>query len=84
MQPPPLPPIYTNDNGSSTDSSRLTPSQEEAARALELVMKFFQLQHAGFVVEPQEYATIGKLMEKLWIKRSTKGLSGPCAALENL
>lgn len=76
MQPPPLPPIYTDDKGSSVDSSPLTPSQEEAARALELVMNFFQSQHAGFVVEPQEYVTIGKLMEKLRIKRSTESLSG--------
>ncbi|KAF1938572.1 CenpB-DNA-bind-domain-containing protein [Clathrospora elynae] len=77
MQPPPLPTTsgYTDDKGSSTDSSPITPSQEEAARALELVMSFFQSQNAGFVVEPQEYVTIGKLMEKLRIKRSSESLS---------
>jgi hypothetical protein len=76
MQPPPLPSIHTDEKGLSTDSSPITPSQEEAARALELVMNFFQSQDAGFVVEPQEYVTIGKLMEKLRIKRSNESLSG--------
>ncbi|KAI4694458.1 hypothetical protein J4E81_006676 [Alternaria sp. BMP 2799] len=73
MQPPPLPGTI-DDKGSSADSSPITPSQEEAARALELVMTFFQSQNAGFVVEPQEYVTIGKLMEKLRIKRSSESL----------
>lgn len=73
MQPPPLPGTI-DDKGSSVDSSPITPSQEEAARALELVMTFFQSQNAGFVVEPQEYVTIGKLMEKLRIKRSSESL----------
>jgi hypothetical protein len=77
MQPPPLPTTsgHIDDNGSSTESSPITPSQEEAARALELVMNFFQSQNAGFVVEPQEYVTIGKLMEKLRIKRSSESLT---------
>jgi hypothetical protein len=73
MQPPPLP-VNHDDKNSSTDSSPITPSQEEAARALELVMNFFQSQNAGFVVEPQEYVTIGKLMEKLRIKRSSESV----------
>ncbi|KAJ4304794.1 hypothetical protein N0V90_000322 [Kalmusia sp. IMI 367209] len=84
MQPPPLP------NGLPTASlpmqqssmtqavlestSAMSPSQEEAARALELVWTFFQQQHEDFVVEPQEYVTIGKLMEKLKIKRSSESL----------
>ncbi|KAI8941113.1 hypothetical protein NX059_002351 [Plenodomus lindquistii] len=77
MQPPPLPMVTTgsmDDKGSSNESSPTTPSQEEAARALELVMNFFQSQHAGFVVEPQEYVTIGKLMEKLRIKGRSESL----------
>jgi hypothetical protein len=74
MQPPPLPTIHNDEKSSCTDSSPMTPSQEEAARALELVMNFFQSQHAGFVVEPQEYVTIGKLMEKLRIKRSSESV----------
>jgi hypothetical protein len=78
MQPPPLPVSHNDEKCSSTDSSPITPSQEEAARALELVMNFFQSQNAshnaGFVVEPQEYVTIGKLMEKLRIKRSSESV----------
>jgi hypothetical protein len=76
MQPPPLPAALAEEKAASTDSSPITPSQEEAARALELVMTFFQSQNADFVVEPQEYVTIGKLMEKLRIKRSSESLSG--------
>jgi hypothetical protein len=72
MQPPPLPMAHNDEKSCTSDSSPITPSQEEAARALELVMNFFQSQHAGFVVEPQEYVTIGKLMEKLRIKRSSE------------
>lgn len=53
----------------------MTPSQEEAARALELVMSFFQAQHGDIVVEPQEYIAMGKLMEKLRIKRSSESLN---------
>lgn len=77
MQPPPLPAAsgHGDDKGSPVDSSAMTLSQEEAARALELVMSFFQSQNAGFVVEPQEYVTIGKLMEKLRIKRGSESLA---------
>lgn len=74
MQPPPLPSSNTDEKDCSVESSPVTPSQEEAARALELVMNFFQSQEAGFVVEPQEYVTIGKLMEKLRIKRSSESV----------
>lgn len=48
----------------SSISSPSSPSQEEARQALEIVMHFFQQQPHGFV-EPQEFMTIGKLMEKL-------------------
>ncbi|KAI9806364.1 MAG: hypothetical protein M1825_006479 [Sarcosagium campestre] len=41
-----------------------SPTQDDARRALELVMTFFQRQPSG-LVDPQEYMTIGKLMEKL-------------------
>lgn len=82
MQPPPVPPVaipgQQSDPSQTTVgmdiSSPITPSQEEAARALELVMNFFQQQPQGFV-EPQEYVMIGKLMEKLKIKRSMDSLS---------
>ncbi|KAJ4361078.1 uncharacterized protein N0V89_001647 [Didymosphaeria variabile] len=86
MQPPPLPnglPTMTSVStmhqssvlqSVSEDTSPGSPSQEEAARALELVWTFFQQQHEDFVVEPQEYVTIGKLMEKLKLKRSSESL----------
>lgn len=87
MQPPPLPnglptmpsvSIPMQQSGVletvSEDTSPISPSQEEAARALELVWTFFQQQHEDFVVEPQEYLTIGKLMEKLKLKRSSESL----------
>jgi hypothetical protein len=85
MHPPPVPavpPVTMSmqqatmsqpSPGGLEDSFDMTPSQEEAARALELVMSFFQHQPHGFV-EPQEYAMIGKLMERLKIKRSTENL----------
>jgi hypothetical protein len=85
MQPPPVPsvppvtiPNHAQDSSqggpvSSENTSPVTPSQEEAARALELVMSFFQQQPQGFV-EPQEYVMIGKLMEKLKIKRNSESL----------
>ena len=84
MQPPPLPnglptmptvSIPMQQPGMlHTVSEGISPSQEEAARALELVWTFFQQQHEDFVVEPQEYVTIGKLMEKLKIKRGSESL----------
>ncbi|KAF2102151.1 CenpB-DNA-bind-domain-containing protein [Rhizodiscina lignyota] len=49
---------------SSNMSSPVSPTQEDARRALELVMNFFAQQPSG-IVEPQEYMTMGKLMEKL-------------------
>ncbi|MCJ1256396.1 hypothetical protein MMC24_004217 [Lignoscripta atroalba] len=47
----------------SASISTSQPSQDEARRALQLVMQFFQQQPSG--VDPQEYFTMGKLMEKL-------------------
>lgn len=88
MQPPPLPNGLQSVSPSSIsvhqssmtqalmeNTAPISPSQEEAARALELVWTFFQQQHEDFVVEPQEYLTIGKLMEKLKLKRSTENLN---------
>lgn len=40
-----------------------SPTQDEARRALELVMNYFQHQPSGLAA--QEYVTIGKLMERL-------------------
>ncbi|KAK8167562.1 hypothetical protein BC567DRAFT_15435 [Phyllosticta citribraziliensis] len=80
MQPPPLPaltpattttqqisPVSPGSN-SCTGPLSSSPSQEDARKALELVMSFFQHQPSGFV-EPQEYVTIGKLMEKLRLQQ---------------
>ncbi|KAK3044148.1 hypothetical protein LTS18_002049, partial [Coniosporium uncinatum] len=54
---------------SSDIATPTTPSQNDARRALELVINYFQSQPSGFV-EPQEYMTIGKLMEKLKLQRA--------------
>ncbi|KAF1925550.1 CenpB-DNA-bind-domain-containing protein [Didymella exigua CBS 183.55] len=66
MQPPPLPTAGTG--------SPVSPSQEEAARALELVMSFFKSQPSDFAVAPEEYMTMGKLMEKLRIKGRSESM----------
>lgn len=62
----------------STVSSPTTPSHEDARKALEIVMTFFQRQPSGFV-EPQEYMSMGKLMEKLKLhsrRPSAEGVYG--------
>lgn len=80
MQPPPVPassmlPSNLSLHTSMPDSmSPIPPSHEDAARALELVWTFFQQPHEDFNVEPQEYLTIGKLMEKIKLKRSSESL----------
>ena len=58
MAPPP--------NPSSVSPPHSPPSQDEARRALEIVMTFFQSQPA--TVDPQDYITMGKLMEKLKLR----------------
>ncbi|KAI9849455.1 MAG: hypothetical protein M1837_004075 [Sclerophora amabilis] len=50
-----------------------SPTREDARHALEVVMAFFRHQPSGYV-DPQEYMTIGKLMEKL--KLQGHGLPG--------
>lgn len=62
--------------GSSGAAVPAGPSPDDARRALELVMNFFQNQPSGFA-EPQDYATIGKLMEKLKLQRQRGGESLP-------
>jgi hypothetical protein len=71
MQPPPLPPIPRSENPSPI-SSNGSPTQDEARRALDLVWSFFQSQPAG-ILEPDEYATMGKLMVKLKLTQSPDG-----------
>ncbi|OCL06415.1 CenpB-DNA-bind-domain-containing protein [Glonium stellatum] len=85
MQPPPVPavppvsiPLQQRQQSSpiSPDNSAPgSPSQEDARRALEIVMNFFEHQPSGFV-EPQEYVMIGKLMEKLKLQRNGEHLPG--------
>ncbi|KAL8928139.1 MAG: hypothetical protein Q9172_001049 [Xanthocarpia lactea] len=58
MAPPP--------NPSSVSPPNSPPSQDEARRALEIVMTFFQSQPT--TVDPQDYITMGKLMEKLKLR----------------
>lgn len=60
MRPPPLPKSST---ASSPVNSPDSPTQDEARKALELVMNYFQHQPSGLVA--QDYVTIGKLMERL-------------------
>ncbi|KAL2014679.1 hypothetical protein VTN00DRAFT_2204 [Thermoascus crustaceus] len=59
MQPPPLP----KSNTVSPISAPSSPTQDEARKALELVLNYFQNQPSGLAA--QDYITIGKLMEKL-------------------
>ncbi|KAJ5678915.1 hypothetical protein N7462_007159 [Penicillium macrosclerotiorum] len=60
MQPPPM---FSKSTTVSPISAPGSPTQDEARRALELVMNYFQHQPAGLAA--QEYVTIGKLMERL-------------------
>ena len=60
MQPPPRPQSGTT----SPDGSPSSPTQDDARRALDLVMAFFQAQKPG-ALDPTDWATIGKLMAKL-------------------
>lgn len=60
MPPPPTPTTLPQSPPGS-------PSQDEARRAMEVVISFFKQQPSG-LVDPQEYITMGKLMEKLTIR----------------
>ena len=71
MQPPPVPPLPRSENTSPVSSAG-SPTQDDARRALDLVWSFFQNQPAG-ILEPDEYATIGKLMVKLKLSHSPDG-----------
>ncbi len=69
MHPPRLP---KSETASPVTSPVVSPTQLEARRALELVMTFFQCQPVG-IVEPNEYMTMGKLMQKLDLAQSPDG-----------
>jgi hypothetical protein len=53
-------------------SSPCSPTQDEARRALELVLSYFDHQPAGLAAH--EYLTMGKLMERLDLTRSQAGM----------
>lgn len=75
MAPPPNPIVSVSPQigpSSGVSSPVMPPSQDEARKALEVLMTFFQHQPSG--VDPQEYITMGKLMEKL--KLQGNGLPG--------
>lgn len=73
MRPPPLP---SNNNNvprtlSSASSSNLAAtSPEEARKAMEVVLSFFEQQPNGYL-DMQESITVGKLMEKLRLQTRT-------------
>ena len=79
MAPPP-PTLNMNMNVTNTHHPRLSPAstplssvpgsptQDEARQALEVVLQFFQKQPRG-AVDQSEYVVMGKLMERLGIRR---------------
>lgn len=76
MAPPPLPSSTSTPATSNTTSPIAPPpSQDEARRALELVMNFFQHQPHG-LMHPQEYHLMEKLMEKLKLEDGLGELPG--------
>lgn len=84
MAPPPNPTSSSSvspriGTSSNASSPAAPPSQDEARRALEVLMNFFHHQPNG-AVDPQEYITMGKLMEKL--KLQGTGLPGGMHSLE--
>lgn len=78
MPPPPHPSTTSsspNTSHSNMSSPISPPSQDEARKALELVMNFFQNQPTG-IVDSQEFITMGKLMEKLKVQGNMAELPG--------
>lgn len=68
MQPPPSVSKSSTASPITAGSGPGSPTQDEARRALELVMNYFQHQPSGLAA--QEYVTIGKLMERLELAKS--------------
>ncbi|EED20100.1 conserved hypothetical protein [Talaromyces stipitatus ATCC 10500] len=75
MQPPPVP-TSKSSAVSSPVSSPGSPTQDEARRALELVMNYIQNQPSGLGLQMQDYVTMGKLMEKLDLVHNNQSISG--------
>ncbi|THC98626.1 hypothetical protein EYZ11_001904 [Aspergillus tanneri] len=68
------PPLFSKSTTVSPVSSPGSPTQDEARKALELVMNYFEHQPAG--LGAQEYMTIGKLMERLELAKAQTTLPG--------
>lgn len=66
------PPIYSKSATVSPISPPGSPTQDEARRALELIMNYFQHQPTGLCA--QEYVTIGKLMERLDLAKNQSNM----------
>ncbi|PYH95009.1 centromere binding protein B [Aspergillus ellipticus CBS 707.79] len=62
------PPLFPKSNTVSPVSSPGSPTQDEARKALELVMSYFKQQPAGLGAD--DYMTIGKLMERLELAKA--------------
>ncbi|EHA19072.1 hypothetical protein ASPNIDRAFT_212059 [Aspergillus niger ATCC 1015] len=62
------PPLFSKSNTVSPVSSPGSPTQDEARRALELVMNYFKQQPSGLGAD--DYMTIGKLMERLELAKA--------------
>ncbi|KKK26438.1 hypothetical protein ARAM_004164 [Aspergillus rambellii] len=62
------PPSFSKSTTVSPISSPGSPTQDEARKALELVMSYFEQQPSGLVA--QDYVTIGKLMERLELAKA--------------
>lgn len=68
MQPPPS---ISKSSTVSPISAPSSPTQDEARRALEVIMDYFQSQPTGLAA--LEYVTIGKLMERLELTKNQHG-----------
>jgi Tc5 transposase DNA-binding domain len=79
MQPPPVPvsrsAVGSPVSSSSPIGSSSPPTQDEARRALELVMSYIQSQPAGLGLQASDYIMMGNLMEKLELVHGQSGTS---------
>lgn len=80
---PMYPPSFSKSTTVSPISSPGSPTQDEARRALELVVSYFEHQPTG--LGAQEFVTIGKLMERLELARAQQtALPGGLARIDEL
>jgi hypothetical protein len=79
MQPPRL---RKSNTVSPVGGSPVSPTQDEARQALELVMSYFKNQPSGLAA--QDFFTIGKLMEKLEIAQSQALAAAQASSLQRI